>query len=151
MPTPVKEKVSRIEKLTLQGKQSPQGARKRRTKAHQPGPGQEKIDKFFLKLAKAQAIKNNKGVSNDPLEGVPGHSASQSTSKEGTDLVTEESGGCKETAGKQRTHKVLERWPHHPATMKSSSGTSPGKLKGAGSKESPGRKSKGKGFTPRKK
>ena len=47
LPTPVKEKVNRIEKSLLQGNPSPQGARKKRTRAHQPDPGQERIDKFF--------------------------------------------------------------------------------------------------------
>ena len=149
MPTPVKEKVSRIEKSLLQGNPSPQGARKRRTRAHQPDPGQERIDEFFHKLAKAEAIKN-KGVSNDPLLGVPGHSAAQIPSKEGTGLATVESGGCKEPAGKKRTSKVLERWPHLPANIKSSSENSIGEQRRAGSSESPSRKWKKKGLTPRK-
>ena len=149
LPTPVKEKVSRIEKSLLQGNPSPQGARKRRTRAHQPDPGQERIDKFFQKLAKAEAIKN-KGVSNDPLLGVSGHSATLTPSKEGTGLVTEESGGCKEPAGKKRTIKVLERWPHLPADIKSGSGMSSGEQRRAGGHESPSRKGRKKGCTPRK-
>ena len=108
LPTPVKEKVKRIEKTLLPVNPSPKGARKKRTRIHQPDPGQERIDKFFQKLAKAEAIKN-KGVSNDPLLGVSGHSATLSTSKEGTGLVSEESGGSKGPAGKKRTIKVLER------------------------------------------
>ena len=140
LPTPVKEKVNRIEKSIslLQGKPTPKGARKRKTRAS-PGPGQEKIEKFFQKLAKANEIKN-KGVSNDSLLGVPGHSAPQTPSKEGTGLDTVECGGYKETGGKKRIVKVLEKWPHPSANANSGNGPGAGRKKGAGSGESPGRK-----------
>ena len=140
LPTPVKEKVSRIEKTIslLQGKPTPKGARKRKSRTS-PGPGQEKIEKFFHKLAKSNEIKN-KGVSNDSLLGVPGHSAPQIPSKEGTGLDTVECGGYKESKDKKRIVKVLERWPHPSANAKSGNGPGARRQKGAGSRESPGRK-----------
>ena len=54
------------------------------------GLGQEKIDRYFLKLSK---LNSNKGIRNDPLLGVPGHSDPPTTSSEGTGLETEECGG----------------------------------------------------------
>ena len=89
-----------MEKLTLGGK-SPQGVKKKGNKVQQqPSLGQGKINKYFLKISRANNIK---GVRNDPLLGASGHSDPPIPSNEGIGLITADSGGFVEQEGKHRT------------------------------------------------
>ena len=121
-----------MEKLTHRGK-SPQGVKKKGNKVQQhPGFGQGKIDKYFHKISR---INNTKGVRNGSLLSASGYSDVLIPSSEGTGLITVESGGREEQDGKNRTCKVLEKWPHLLARMESSGGRGSGQGKGVGKRK----------------
>ena len=138
-PTPVKERIKRIEKLTLSGN-SPKGPRKKNVKAkNHPGLDQGKIDMYFHKISK---INNVKGARNGSLLGVSSCSVPPITSPEDTGPSTVECGRLGESEGKKKVRRTLEKWPTLKAKMESSSGQGSGERKVAGRIESPRMKKK---------
>ena len=138
-PTPVRERVKRIEKVTLSSK-SPKGVRKKniRAKTH-PGLDQGKIDMYFQKISKITSIK---GARNGSLLGASNCSVPPEPSSEDTGPTTVECGRLGDLVEKNKVCKTLEKWPHLKTNIDPDSGQGSGEKKGAGRNDNPRGKNK---------